>query len=256
MSSKAHAGVIPLLLLAVVACGGGPVLPGEIVETLSDRLDTQSVSFHFTPGDAVDANWQQGFHDWITGQLEVQLPAKLQYYKYTDRGQMSRITGRNTNGFAEPSVYAVHSIFPHDGHEAVHVYSALVGRPSNFFNEGIAVALNIEPDAAVGEPQWNGTHVYAHTQLLVRTNQFRPLSGIVSTDGFRGVSEWVGYGEAGSFVLFLVEQYGIDRMLVFFRMSAQGDSLSRIEANVQSVWRMSLSEAEAAWLEYVGGWSG
>jgi len=257
MSLKSGA-VGTIVLIAISACGGGPgpVAPEDVVRTLTQEFHTKSIVFRFSAGDAVEANRQQAFHDWVTGQLGIGLPSKLTYYKYNGRTQMQALTGRATNGFAEPSAYAVHSIFPYDGHEAVHVYSALVGRPSNFFNEGIAVALNVDPAASRWAPPWNGTHVYAHTQLLVRTNQIKPLSSIITTSAFRELDTWVGYGEAGSFVLFLIEQHGIGRMLSFFRASSQNDSLARIEGNIQSNWGMSLVEVEAAWLAFINDWSG
>lgn len=247
-----------LLVLSVTvgACGGGPVEPEDITRTLSVELQTSNIVFRWSAGDAVDSDWQQAFHDWITGQLGVELPNKLKYYKYSGRAQMESITGRSTNGFAEPEVYSVHSIFPHDGHEAVHVYSALVGRPSNFFNEGIAVALNVEPGSATWAPPWNGTHVFAHTQLLIRTQQIKPLPAIVTTSAFNDVDTWVGYGEAGSFVLFMIQQHGLGRILDFFRRSAKNDPLSRIEDNMRAVWGISLAEAEANWLAFIDTWGG
>jgi len=45
-------------------------------------------------------------------------------------------------------------------------------------------------------------------------------------------------------------------LLSFFRASSQNDSLARIEGNIQSIWGMSLIEAEAAWLAFVDDWSG
>lgn len=240
----------------MVGCGGGPVAPGDIIETLSARVETANVVFHYTPGDSVDSDWQQRFHDWIAGELGVQLPRKLEYFKYTGRAQMQSLAGRSTNGFAEPSVFTVHSIFSRHGHEAVHVYSALVGRPSDFFNEGIAVALNNEPNPAMLAPFWNGTHVHAHTQLLIDTNRFVSLQTMVTTSSFRDVDEFVGYGEGGSFMLFLIEEFGIDSMLAFFRISARDDPRDRIETNFRAVWQMSLEEAETLWLDAVNAWSG
>lgn len=248
--------IATLLLAGAAACDGGPVAPGEIIQTLTERLETQSIVFHFSAGDRVDTDWQQRFHDWIEPQLGVRLPAKLQYYKYTGRSQMRAVTGMETNGFAEPEVYSVHSIFPSDGHEAVHVYSALVGRPSDFFNEGIAVTLNSEPGALPLAPRWNGTHVYEHTQLLVQTGQLRPLQTIVTTAAFRDVHEWVGYGEAGSFLLFLIEEFGLDHLLSFFRISGRDDSRASIESAFRSVWGISLAEAEQRWLQTIADWGG
>lgn len=247
---------VALLMLTGISCGDGPVSPSKVREELTEQLETQNIVFRFSVGDAADTSWQQRYHDWITDLLGVQLPTKLKYYKYASRAQLKKVTGKETNGFAEPSEFVVHSIFPHDGHESAHVYTALVGRPSNFFNEGIAVALNTEPGAGSWTSQWNGTLVYEHTQLLIRTNQLRPLAPMLTSGGFREVDEWTGYGEAGSFVLYLIEQYGIDPMLLFFSMSTRDDSRSRIESNIRNVWGRDLAQLEADWLAFIDGWGG
>jgi hypothetical protein len=245
-----------MLVTATLACSDGPVAPKDITGTLSERLETQNVIFQYSPGDSVEPDWQQRFHDWISAQLEVTLPTKLRYYKYRDRSQILELTGWETNGLAEPEVYAVHSIFPSDGHEAIHVYSALVGRPSDFFNEGIAVALDSEPGALPLTPQWNGTHVYEHTLLLIRTNQLRPIRAMVTTDAFRDFEEWLAYGEAGSFLLYLIEEHGMDPLLGFFRSGGRNDSLGSIESKFRQAWGISLDDAEQQWLAHVAAWSG
>ncbi len=237
-----------------MACGSTPVSPSKIDPVLSSRTETAGIVFRFTPGDAVDADWQQRFHDHISAEFGINLPTKLTVNKYRDRLQLREVTGRDTNGFAEPAVYAVHTIFPHDGHEAIHVYSALVGRPSDFFNEGLAVALDSDPAGAVLAPRWNGTHVYEHTQLLIRTNRRRPLATILTTDDFRNASEWVAYGEAGSFVLFLIEQHGLGPMLTFVGRGSRDDASARIETNFRAIWGMTLAQAETNWLEHVRTW--
>jgi len=251
-------GALTLIVcaMALLGCGKSPVSPGDIEPVLSAQEETANITFRFTPGDSVDAAWQQRFHDAITSAFGIALPARLKYYKYRTRAQLLNLTGHDTNGFAEPDVFTVHSIFPHDGHEALHVYSARVGRPSNFFNEGIAVALNVDPADPTDVPRWNGTHVYEHTQLLIRTNQRVPLATIITSDGFGTTTEWVGYGEAGSFVRYLVDQYGLGRMLQFFAMSARDDPRSRIEANVQAVWGQPVAQLEAEWLAFINLWTG
>jgi len=243
-------------LLVTTGCGGGPVSPGDIRDHLTEVFETQNIVFRFSSGDTVDSDWQQSYHDWITDLLGVQLPTKLKFNKYTGRQQLEDVTGMSTNGFAEPEVYALHTIWPHDGHEAAHVYTSLVGRPSNFFNEGLAVALATDPGLAVWNSRWNGTHVYAHTQLLISTNQLRPLANMITTDTFRAADEWIGYGEAGSFTLWLIEQYGIGPMLTFVGMSSQNDSRARIESNLRAVWGRGLDDLEDDWLAFIETWSG
>ena len=241
-----------LLLLLLTACGRSPT--EAALRSLSERVETDNIVFHHAPGDGVNSGWQERFHGWITAQLGVGLPAKLLYFKYTSRTHIKSVTGRETNGFAEPAQLAVHSIFPMDGHEAIHVYSALVGRPSDFFNEGIAVALNNDPDSTTLSPQWNGMHVHAHVQMLRRTSRFVPVVDILETGVFREVDEWRAYGEAGSFLLFLIEKDGLPRLLDFFRTSPREASREDITADVQRLWGVPMPDLVRQWLEVVDAW--
>ncbi len=50
-------------------------------------------------------------------------PGRIVYNRYLSRTQMGSATGQyNTNGFAEPERLTVHTLFPWDNHETVHVY--------------------------------------------------------------------------------------------------------------------------------------
>lgn len=66
-------GVVGRVLIA--ASGGGPVAPENIRDTLSVELQTQNIVFRFSPGDAVDDDWQQAFHYWITRRLGAKRPS-------------------------------------------------------------------------------------------------------------------------------------------------------------------------------------
>jgi hypothetical protein len=94
-------------------------------------VQTDHVSFRLSPGDGVDPARQEAHYAWATALLGVSLPSQLQYFKYRDREQMARLTGQPANGFAVPGRLEVHAIFEWDAHEALHVYSALLGRPSD-----------------------------------------------------------------------------------------------------------------------------
>ena len=239
----------------VPGCGSSPTSPEEISQTLTESVETRSIPFHYSPGDSVDSEWQQSFHDWATAQLGVQLSGKLQYFKYTGRAQMGSVTGQVTNGWADPPRSTVHSIWPSDGHEALHVYTALLGRPSDFFNEGIAVALNTGPDDGMSGPRWNGIHVHAHVAMLRRTQRFVPLSQLLTTNDFRDIDDWVSYGEAGSFLFWLVETYSLESMIQFFRTGARDASRGAIEVSMRASWGLTLVDAERLWLQTVDGWS-
>ena len=102
--------------LPLSACNNSssPTAPtGPDPRVLNQVPESETTVFHFSVGDSVDADRQDAYHRWIEGELGVGL--------------------------------AVHSIVSWHGHETAHVYSAVAGRPSDFFNEGLAVALSADP---------------------------------------------------------------------------------------------------------------
>lgn len=246
--------VITGVVLLAVSCdsGGNPVAPGGPgASELDQTLETATTSFRFSAGDAVDSERQEAYNEWIQAELGLALPGKLRYFKYRDRAQMRRVTGRDANGFAEPQTLTVHSIFPWHNHETAHVYTEQVGRPTDFFNEGIAVALSVNPLSGDFSPTYSGTES-VHDWSRRSAAQLRPIPEIVTTADFRAVEEFIGYQEAGSFVQFLRDERGTGSLMDFFAMGTRDDALGRIRESFAASFGVSLEQAEAEWRRFLG----
>jgi hypothetical protein len=170
------------MLLLAAACGKSSLAPSEV---LSQSTTTAHFDFRFASGDAVDAPRQEAFHDWIVARLGVSGTQRMTFNKYRDRNHLEKATGMSTNGFADPSTATVHSIWTWDAHEAVHVYTAAIGRPSDFFNEGIAVALSTDPLAGRFVSLWNNTPIHQIAADTLRAGLIPPLSTMVETEAYR-----------------------------------------------------------------------
>jgi hypothetical protein len=68
---------------------------------LTQRLESEHYVYRFSPGDAVDTLWQETYHGWLLPELGIESTPKVEFYKYRDRAQIERLTGEDTNGFAE-----------------------------------------------------------------------------------------------------------------------------------------------------------
>jgi hypothetical protein len=238
------------VLAAVAACGGSgsPTSPSQAPMPVT--AESLSFRYHYATGDSVDANWQETFHAWATTKLGVHIPQKIEYYKYQTRQNMGDNTGNyNTNGFAEPSRFEIHTLWPTDNHEVVHIYTSLVGRPSDFFNEGIAVAFQTNPTAGNFESVFNGQQVHQACQQYLQLGALVvPLDRVVQTSDFRAISDSVlSYRAAGSFVPFAIDSYGTDRVLEFFRISGRDDSLATIKQRFATAVGVSLDTAGTEW---------
>jgi len=126
----------------------------------------------------------------------------------------------------------------------------MIGRPSDFFNEGIAVSFQTDPANGDFTVRFNGQQVHDACRAYLRAGELPlPLSLYVTSAGFRGITDDVlSYRMAGSLVLHLTERFGLPAVLRFFRTDNRDESLDTIRARVQAAFGVSLDEAEASWL--------
>jgi hypothetical protein len=241
---------LAMAVVAAAACGGGTTTsPTKAENPLGAR--SASFRFYFASGDSVDSDWQERYHVWATATLGITPPQKIAYYKYQSRQDMGDRTGRyNTNGFALPDRFEIHTLWPTDNHEVVHVYTSLFGQPSNFFNEGIAVAFQMNPVTGDFVARFNGLAVHdACRQYLQAGTLVLPLDRIAAGTDFGSISDTVlSYREAGSFVRFTIDTYGLNRMLQFFRTSPRTESLAALKGHFAAAIGVPMEQVEQEWL--------
>ena len=238
------------MLMVLSACGGSRTPTSPSQTPLPVTAESASFRYHSGSGDSVDGTWEEVYHTWATAKLGVQMPRKIDYFKYRSRQDMGDHTGRyNTNGFADPATFEIHTLWQTDNHEVVHIYTALIGRPSDFFNEGIAVAFQTDPPAGNFESMFNGQPVHqACQQYLQLGTLVLPVDRVVTTTDFRAITDEVlSYREAGSFMRFVMDTYGPDRLLEFFRISGRDDNLATIKQRFAAAVGVPMDTAEAAW---------
>jgi hypothetical protein len=247
---KIRRTLVLLLAAPFWHCGGSPTTPSPTA-ALPLAFETVSMRYFHEPGDTINVPQQEAFNAWAFERLAVVVPQKVEYRKYLSREAMAKYTGRgNTNGFAEPERFVFHTIWPYDNHEVVHVLTALIGRPSDFFNEGIAVSFQTDPSRNDFSVTFNGLQVHEACRGYLRGGTLPlPISRYVTTNEFRTIPDQVlSYRMAGSFVLFLEERFGLPQLIAFFRISGGDDSLDVIRTRFQQKFGATLEEAEAAWL--------
>ena len=126
----------------------------------------------------------------------------------------------------------------------------MLGRPSDFFNEGLAVSFQVNPIRNDFTVMFNGVQVHEACRNYLHAGTLPiPLSRYVTTAGFRGITDdLTSYRTAGSFVLFLQERFGLSRVLAFFRTDSRDDPLSVIQSKFQQAFGKTLDDVEADWL--------
>ncbi|MCD6329454.1 MAG: hypothetical protein ACTSQ8_26160 [Candidatus Helarchaeota archaeon] len=249
-----HSNIKPIILIiaffiTAFGCKNNPTTPWEYPD-LSIRLETEHFIFYYADGDYVESTWQEVYHEWAVSELQVIIPCKINYYKYWDITHLERMTGINYC-FAEPDTFAVHTIWPTDNHECVHLYTSLIGRPSDFFNEGIAVAFQTDPYNNDYTARWNGMPVHYWGKKYKDEEALIPLDNLLETEDFRAYDGVITYPEAGSFMKFMIDSYGLDQMKSFFEIGDRYHSKETIKLNFVSVYNFSINKAEEEWLLFL-----
>ena len=94
--------------LLICSCSGSPASPSAELPLVAE---TSTSRYYRTESDTIEIPRQEAFNAWALQRLGVTLPAKIEYRKYLSREEMGRYTGNaNTNGFAEPSLFRIHTI--------------------------------------------------------------------------------------------------------------------------------------------------
>lgn len=253
-SIKNNSIIILIFLSFLFACKESPSFLSDKNDPLFEltiKLETDNFIFYYSPGDFVYSERQEAFGRWAVSLLGINIPKKINYYKYKDWDQMRRIWGRSGVVWADPQTFSIHSYSPWQNHECVHLYTSLIGRPSDFFNEGIAVGLSSDPYSGDYVGRWWGYSVHYWGKRFKNEGTLIPLDSILESNDFRRYEPGITYPESGSFVRYLIDTYGIDKMKSIFQTGNQADPKGEIKQKFQSAYGFSIDEAEAEWLLFL-----
>jgi hypothetical protein len=250
MRQVTSAFVTALVPALVIACGGSPTSPTAEGPALSERRATAHFDFAWAAGDRVDAEWQEAFHDWATRELQVTITRRISYSKYLSPAHMLALHygPGNVNAWADPDLFTVHSIWPTDNHEVIHLYASTFGRATSLLNEGLAVAYQVDPIRNDMTPRWNNRHVHDVSAGWRRQGRLVALARMLTIDEFRAADSQVSYPAAGSFVRFLLDTHGgVPRIKALFGRSTQRDPPETTRRNIEEVYGKGLEVLEAEW---------
>jgi hypothetical protein len=146
--------------------------------------------------------------------------------KFENVQQKQSLTGEGGNGNADASADSIYTIWPSDNHETTHILTYRIGYPTAFFNEGIAVANEVDPLDNSYTPMWHGTPVHECAKQLLAAGTLPALADIVETNAFWAADQNITYPAAGSFIEYLTEQYGLQKVLQLFPGASYQDSLA------------------------------
>lgn len=223
--------------MIVCAAGVAAVLaapPAGAEPPLGFRLAAQSPHFLFYSrnGEPIDVREVESSLRRVQALLGQKLPGKAEYYRYGTPQEVAANVGEYASGVTLGALRQIHTTRRCHLHEIVHLVAAQLGDPGPFFNEGLAIALGRLGD------------VRAPTRArLPPSLRLFPMSALVAR--FDALDPEAAYPLAGSFVSWLVREYGVPRVAAFFR--ACGYSGEGTSEAFRATFGLGLDEAGALW---------
>jgi hypothetical protein len=234
-----------------------PPPPPRLASAVSDGdgwlLDRESQHFiYYTrPGQSIP-DWAVELHETTYAEVTRLFPeakaTKIKYYKYRSQTDLQQVFGRPRKGYAYQTSEgsAVHSVYSCHPHEVVHAITFAVGRPPALFLEGLAVAYDWRFALEEGD-----VHARARGRLVQQ--KLFPLHSFLTTREFQAYDSPIVYIEAGSFVKYLMDTYGPDKMRSLFTLPRYSD-VQDIEVAFKAIYGQSLSEMEGEWRTFLRAW--
>jgi hypothetical protein len=242
---------IPFLLLFIIIFSCEKEAEERRLEDiLSKHTKSNHFNYYMSKDDYVDTVFQETYINWLMGEFNTQLINKIDYYKFKDIDHIYELTGIYGNAFMRDG--KVYTIWPVDNHECVHVLtSAHFGRPRVLFNEGIAVAHQAYWINGVQIIDFNGEDFNLTSKQLLSEGKLPGILHLINDTNFRGVSPLTTYPASGSFVRYLIDEYGLSLMIEFFICSNGNDSDQKIQNDFESIFGLSLVDAWLNWREFI-----
>jgi hypothetical protein len=234
----------------LAACGGSPTGPSPSGPPLTQIVTTAHFEFRYSRSDRVDTAWQEAFHEWATRELQVTITRPIVYSKYLSPAHMLALHygPGNVNAWADPDLFTLHTIWPTDNHETIHLYSSTLGRMVPLFNEGLAVAFQVDPVRGDMTPRWNNRHVHDVAKSLRESGRLVPLAGMLTIEQWRALDSQVSYPQSGSFVRYLLDLHGgIAPLRQLFTGATQTDPPALVGARFEAAYGRTLETIETDW---------
>lgn len=251
-----------VIILLLVGCRASRVLFPEIYDGDTNWLKRESVHYfiYYRPGspaskdiDKIAKTLDSCFGDALT-QLKVDFSDKISYYLYNSPDDLGRWANWSRWGFFvgefEYAVQVYASInYRIDAHETVHViaYHTIGIAKLIFLNEGLAEAVTHYHD------RWSLGKLVIHEtcKSLLHQGKLFSLEVLADNDRFKEIylspegNDY--YTECGSFVRYLIDQYGLDKFK-FLLPRAGEDNHRKV---FQEIYGKSIDDFEKEWHEFL-----
>ena len=220
---------------------------GFIQETLGKSYRTQHVVIYYDGASFSEDEiaWVGAEHEFqrsrILEVLHVPFPEQIESYIYPSPDAKQRLIGAGATNIAKPWSRQIHlsrqTLEATLAHELVHVLAGSSGLP--FIKASLSTGL-VEGLAMAIDENWGNRTLHQYAAALHRFGSPPDVAALMPLRGFAVQSSSMSYVLTGSFCRFLIDRYGIRRMLQLYGGGGYERVYGRTVENLADEWRRFL----------------
>lgn len=240
------------VILVVFRCELGYEADASFIRgRLGGEYDTEHFAIYYPAGlySADDLRRIADEHEFRFAQLVAALqtknPGRIESYIYPSASVKKQLIGAGSTNIAKPWLHQVHitaqSLQATLRHELTHVVAGAYGvpvvhaSPRMGLTEGLPMAL----EAVYGS---RSLHTYA--AAMMQQGIAPDITGLMSSWGFAVQSPSVSYVLAGSFCRFLIDRYGIGKLMIMYGNADWKEQYGRPLSLLIADWKAYLGDEE------------
>jgi tetratricopeptide (TPR) repeat protein len=251
------AGALILLSLLIVWFFRGELgfesTSGFIQSKLGSQLKTEHFTIYYSTDsyDDEEIKWIAAEHEFRLKQVSdaFYIPARgmIESYVYPSSEVKQRLIGTGTTNIAKPWSGQIHitkqSLDATLKHELVHVVAAQFGLPvikaslSTGLVEGVAMAV---------EWDWGNRTLHQYSAAMRKFGVMPDIEPLMLLTGFASQASSVSYVVCGSFCRFLIDRYGMRKMMQVYRTGDYNLTYGRLLQRLIGEWQGFLDRIQVA----------
>lgn len=187
---------------------------------------------------------QQAIFDEYCRRLGVTSDAVIKYYLYPDTATIRDVLSLKGFQYVSWDDQEIHTINPNDNHEVVHFITDAYGTPPRAFTEGTVFWLLDD---------WAGWPVHKVAAYRLASGNLVTLQHLTDYNTFAPLDPGLTFPAAASFIGFIVERWGVDKLMDFYEAASGVNSYGGFEVAFEKVYEVGAADAEEWWRTFLRG---
>jgi len=210
-----------------------------------ETSQSRNFDFHWLPGHPYPPGAmeeQQAVFDSYCKKLGITSDERISYFLYPDTTTIRDMLGLKGDIYISWNDREIHSVKPVNGYEIIHLITDPFGMPPKALCEGTAFYLQ---GGFLGKP------IHPTAIALLAKKELPSLGSLIDYNKFASLPVSVSMPAITSFVAFLVETWGTDKLIELYRAAKGTNAYTTFGTSFERVYGMPASEAEFEWRQYL-----